>query len=175
MQITDNGVQRVKYVYTDDSHVIPLAVRKPTPLVYEVDGSLVPEGRIDCRCNHLIEYSKERIGKIIKASKCRVTLRFMVEEVHHTFTVIHSKLTSKFSVYFDGEIVMEQSDFFDTGLIYVHNDLLSGRMVTLMVMDMLRVNPLLHNYSVLISGVDAKLLRETKDYKEATESSVTTA
>ena len=57
---------------------------------------------MDPHKNQLVHYSKLLIGRKIKASKVRVTMEFIVNEVAHTFVVIHSVMRGRYAIYLDG-------------------------------------------------------------------------
>ena len=146
---------------TRSLHTKAVVVEKRAPS--SLPGSNDALGRVDPNVNYLIEYRKERIGKMVKASKCEVTLAFVVEGVRHSFTVKHSTVRGKYSIYLDGTHLMDYSNIFDSGIVYHHKEGLEGRAVTLMVVDKLKINPFVWAYKVFIDGEDAKKLADIRD------------
>jgi len=109
-----------------------------------------------------VSCSKERIGHTIKASKKRVSFRIVVEGVTHTFQVEHSLLTGRYSIFFDGGHVIDIADVLDTGLMYDIPVKVEGRVITMVAIDKLRLNPLVFEYLLLIDGNDVKELSQSR-------------
>jgi hypothetical protein len=139
-----------------------LLFQNPEPIKSSL-GPVNPE-----RC-YVKEYRKTRIGRLIKATKVKVELVFVVEDVQHVFEVYHS-MTGSYKIYMDGVFVLKFTNYFDGGMVYKHKDPVEGRMVTLTILDKDNAYSAVnlsggYSYNVTFDGVDGKMLGVKNDVK----------
>ena len=117
---------------------------------------------LDPRINYLFECRKERIGRTISASKKRVSFTAVIENTQHCFQVEHSVLSGKYSIYLDGMFLNDVTSFLDSGLLFDFPVRIEGRVISLFIVDKLRFNPLLFEYTLLVDGIDIQVLTREK-------------
>ena len=84
---------------------------------------------------YIHSFKKEGVGRFLKKTKLKVTWELCIEGEEHTIAVYHSQLSGKKVVVFDGDVIHENEEVFDSGLWFEFPMRVEGRHLTIDIHD----------------------------------------